>query len=67
MIHFKQITEALSYLHATEHIVHMNLCPQSIIITKRGMWKLAGFGFAECPDNGSMKVLNVNLFLHIYL
>jgi len=51
-----QIAEALSYLHATENIVHMNICPHSILISKRGMWKLAGFGFAECPTNSNIKV-----------
>jgi len=41
-----QIVEALAYLHNVEQIVHLNVCPQSIVVTKRGMWKLAGFAYA---------------------
>ncbi|XP_063416116.1 SCY1-like protein 2 isoform X4 [Mytilus trossulus] len=42
-----QITEALSYLHSTEQLVHRNVCPQSIVITTRGTWKITGLGFSE--------------------
>jgi len=41
-----QIVEALVYVHNVEQYVHMNVSPQSIVVTKRGMWKLAGFAFA---------------------
>ena len=41
-----QLAEALSYLHGVEQFAHMNVSPQSIVVTKRGMWKLAGFAFA---------------------
>ena len=51
-----QIAEALSYLHCTERMVHMNVSPHSILITKRGMWKLAGLGFVEGPSNGNLQV-----------
>jgi len=40
------MAEALAYLHSVEQIVHVNVSPQSIVVTKRGMWKLAGFTFA---------------------
>ncbi|KAF7395478.1 hypothetical protein HZH68_009528 [Vespula germanica] len=44
-----QITEALLFLHTNSHtkILHRNVCPSNIIITKRGTWKLAGFEFIE--------------------
>ncbi|KAI4498141.1 hypothetical protein M0802_006627 [Mischocyttarus mexicanus] len=44
-----QITEALLFLHNNCHpkILHRNVCPSSIIITKRGTWKLAGFEFIK--------------------
>ncbi|CAG5114716.1 unnamed protein product, partial [Candidula unifasciata] len=42
-----QITEALSYLHNTERLIHCNINPQSILLTKKRSWKLIGFGFAE--------------------
>jgi len=38
--------EALAYLHNVEQIVHLNVNPHSIVVTKRGMWKLTGFAFA---------------------
>ncbi|XP_037085326.1 SCY1-like protein 2 isoform X2 [Pollicipes pollicipes] len=42
-----QITEALSFLHYTAHVVHRNVCPSSVFVTKKGTWKLAGLEFAE--------------------
>ncbi|XP_067126202.1 SCY1-like protein 2 isoform X1 [Centruroides vittatus] len=42
-----QITEALSFLHYSCKLIHRNICPQSILINKRGTWKLAGLEFTE--------------------
>ncbi|XP_017794218.1 PREDICTED: SCY1-like protein 2, partial [Habropoda laboriosa] len=42
-----QITEALLFLHGPHKILHRNVCPASIIITKRGTWKLSGLEFIE--------------------
>jgi len=42
-----QLTEALNFLHMTAHLLHRNVCPASILITRRGTWKLAGLEFAE--------------------
>ncbi|XP_055388592.1 SCY1-like protein 2 [Condylostylus longicornis] len=42
-----QITEALSYLHYSGHVVHRNVCPSSILITNKGTWKLGGLEFIE--------------------
>ncbi|XP_043218587.1 SCY1-like protein 2, partial [Amphibalanus amphitrite] len=42
-----QITEALSFLHYSAHILHNNVCPSSILVTKRGTWKLGGLEFSE--------------------
>uniref|UniRef100_A0A336MKF9 CSON002411 protein n=1 Tax=Culicoides sonorensis TaxID=179676 RepID=A0A336MKF9_CULSO len=42
-----QITEALSFLHYSGQIIHKNVCPSSILVTKKGTWKLAGFEFIE--------------------
>ncbi|XP_023930039.1 SCY1-like protein 2 isoform X3 [Lingula anatina] len=47
-----QITEALSYLHNTETCLHGNVCPSSILISKRGAWKLAGMGFLQVARDG---------------
>lgn len=40
-----QITEALSFLHYSGHVIHRNVCPSSILVTKKGTWKLAGLEF----------------------
>ncbi|XP_054734501.1 uncharacterized protein LOC129241981 [Anastrepha obliqua] len=42
---FLQLVEALSYLHYSGHVIHRNVCPSSILVTKRGTWKLAGLEF----------------------
>ncbi|KAJ8668715.1 hypothetical protein QAD02_010378 [Eretmocerus hayati] len=41
-----QVTEALSFLHYSQ-VMHRNVCPSSILITKKGSWKLCGFEFIE--------------------
>ncbi|XP_041986366.1 SCY1-like protein 2 [Aricia agestis] len=40
-----QIIEALHFLHYTARQVHRNVCPETIIVTKRGTWKLFGLEF----------------------
>ncbi|KDR18607.1 SCY1-like protein 2, partial [Zootermopsis nevadensis] len=42
-----QITEALSFLHYSGHVLHRNVCPSSILVTKKGTWKLGGLEFME--------------------
>uniref|UniRef100_A0ABD2X8J5 Protein kinase domain-containing protein n=1 Tax=Trichogramma kaykai TaxID=54128 RepID=A0ABD2X8J5_9HYME len=42
-----QCTEALSFLHYSCQFMHRNVCPVSIMITKKGTWKLFGFEFLE--------------------
>jgi len=42
-----QVAEALFYLHTTERLLHLNVCPQNVIVTKRGMWKLSGLCFTQ--------------------
>ncbi|KAG8278353.1 hypothetical protein J6590_021246 [Homalodisca vitripennis] len=41
------ITEALSFLHYSGHVLHRNVCPSSILVTKKGTWKLGGLEFTE--------------------
>ncbi|GIY74646.1 SCY1-like protein 2 [Caerostris darwini] len=56
-----QLTEALCFLHYSCKLIHRNLCPQSVIINKRGTWKLAGLEFAEkCNENDIMWVEVLN-------
>ncbi|CAL1266831.1 unnamed protein product [Larinioides sclopetarius] len=50
-----QVTEALTFFHYSCKLIHRNLCPQSVIINKRGTWKLAGLEFAErCNESDLM-------------
>ncbi|XP_039763689.1 SCY1-like protein 2 [Pararge aegeria] len=42
-----QMVEALHYIHYTMRQIHRNVCPQVIIVTKRGTWKLFGLEFTE--------------------
>ncbi len=64
-----QVADALSYVHNSEQMLHGNVCPQSIIITTRGTWKLAGFGFAERPVEGKVSQVRhiVRCFLLFYI
>ncbi|CAL4093379.1 unnamed protein product, partial [Meganyctiphanes norvegica] len=41
-----QLTEALSFLHYSCHVVHRNVTPNSIFVTKKGTWKLGALEFA---------------------
>ena len=46
-----QLVEALTFLHTSCKVIHRNVCPQSVIITRKGTWKMAGFEFIErCND-----------------
>ena len=53
---FPQITDALSYVHNKERLVHCSLGPHSILLNKKGGWKLFGFGFAEKIKDGKVRV-----------
>ncbi|XP_015792718.1 SCY1-like protein 2 isoform X2 [Tetranychus urticae] len=58
-----QIAEALLFLHYSCKIIHRNICPQSVIINKKGTWKLAGFEFTErCGDNDIMMPIGCQPF-----
>ncbi|KAK2720262.1 SCY1-like protein 2 isoform X2 [Artemia franciscana] len=46
-----QIVEALAFLHTTARTQHRNICPSSILVTRKGTWKLAGLEFSERPND----------------
>ncbi|KAJ8737244.1 hypothetical protein PYW07_000515 [Mythimna separata] len=55
-----QLIEALHYMHYNTHMMHRNVCPQVIIVTKRGTWKLFGLEFAEnCHPNDPTDMISV--------
>ncbi|XP_078042515.1 SCY1-like protein bma isoform X2 [Augochlora pura] len=51
-----QIAEALLFLHESCKILHRNVCPANIIITKRGTWRLAGLEFIVKNTNDDMPI-----------
>lgn len=51
-----QITEALVHLHFSARLIHRGICPQSVIVNKRGAWKLAGMEFVERCSDGDIMV-----------
>lgn len=40
-----QLAEGLAFLHNDVRLLHGNICPESIIINKSGVWKIFGFDF----------------------
>lgn len=45
-----QLIEGLTFLHSDMKLLHRNLCPESIILSKQGAWKLTGFEFCVPVD-----------------
>lgn len=41
------MNEALKYLQGAHGVLHGNLCPRSVFVTREWIWKLGGFAFAE--------------------
>ena len=48
-----QIAEGLQFLHADANLVHRNVCPETVVLTESGSWKLSGLGFAMMAHFGS--------------
>lgn len=44
-----QLSEGLAFLHNDVKMLHKNISPESVIISKKGSWKLAGFDFCVTP------------------
>lgn len=40
------LAQGLAFVHNDAKILHRNLCPESVLVSKRGSWKLFGFDFA---------------------
>lgn len=57
-----QVAESLDFLHNNARLIHRAICPESILITSNGAWKLSGFGFAITTDQASSDSANVQSF-----
>jgi SCY1-like protein 2 len=54
---FLNIVEGLQYMHNVQKKLHLNISPESIVMTPSGQWKLCGFGFALSFQSGDdMKI-----------
>lgn len=40
------VAAGIQYLHTVKKKLHLNISPESIVLTPSGQWKLCGFGFA---------------------
>lgn len=50
-----QISEAIYFLHSVCKLIHRFICPQSVLVTRSGTWKLAGFEFVvKCNNQDPM-------------
>lgn len=43
---FLNVVEGLQYMHNVKKKLHLNISPESIVMTPSGQWKLCGFGFS---------------------
>jgi SCY1-like protein 2 len=62
-----QVSEGLAFLHNDVKMLHRNLCPENIILTKKGVWKLFGFEFfapALNPGDTPLKFPFFNVINH---
>ncbi|KAL1833622.1 hypothetical protein ACET3Z_003273 [Daucus carota] len=57
-----QVAESLDFLHNNARLIHRAICPENILITSNGAWKLSGFGFAITTDQASSDSSNVQSF-----
>lgn len=45
------LADGIAFIHNEAKILHRNISPESVIVSKRGSWKLFGFEFAASPVN----------------
>lgn len=57
------ISEGLQYLHTVQRKLHLNLTPESIVLTPSGQWKLCGLGFSLGFQQGERQQLPSPYFL----
>jgi hypothetical protein len=50
------IAHGLQYLHTVKKKLHLNVSPESIVLTPTGQWKLCGFGFNVAMMNDDTRV-----------
>jgi SCY1-like protein 2 len=63
-----QLAEALQFIHKEGRLLHMNICPENVIVNASGAWKLSGFDFflSALPASDPQQV-NLRTILSILL
>lgn len=57
------IAQGLQYLHTVQRKLHLNITPESIVITATGQWKLCGFGLSLAFVQGDVQRIASPYFL----
>jgi SCY1-like protein 2 len=60
---FLMMAEGLQFMHNVQKRLHLNLTPESIVITALGHWKLCGFGFSLSFQQGDLQRIPSPYFL----
>jgi SCY1-like protein 2 len=60
---FLSLAEGLQFLHNVQRRLHLNLNPESIVLTATGKWKLCGFGFSLSFQQGDQQRIASPYFL----
>lgn len=53
---FLGLAEGLQFMHNVQRRLHLNISPESIVITANGKWKLCGFGFSLSFQQGDQRI-----------
>ena len=59
-----KVSEGLAFLHNDVKLLHRNIAPESIIVNRNGVWKIAGFNFCaqtQNPNEMPLKFPTLNL------
>jgi SCY1-like protein 2 len=58
-----QLAEALQFIHKEGRLLHMNICPENVIVNASGAWKLSGFDFflSALPASDPQQVTMTNI------
>lgn len=54
-----QIADALVHLHVGQQVLHGAVCPRHVLVTKRGIWKLAGLGFVQRRRSNKVELITI--------
>ena len=59
------LTEGLQYLHNVQRKLHLNIAPDSVVITMEGKWKFCSFGLSLSFQQGETLKLASPYFLKL--